>query len=299
MNLIEAFNIPLDYELSVLKNASYKHITYYTGSSFEVIQHLSDCVLICKTNLNFTKSDLQIIEVSDPQLLFYQLSAYFKKDYLDRENLIFRDDYKSYIHKDAFIAKNAIINPGCVIGKVKIEEDVIIHSNVVIYAESIIGRGTTIESNSVIGAEGVMWVWLNNSKVKLHQLGRVIIQENVFIGSNVTIVRGSANESTIIGAGTQIAHGTQIGHGCQVGENCHFGNNVSFAGSVSCVNNCFFGSGSVVSSQIRINMPIILGANSLITNEIDASGVYVGSPAHKVKEIEMFHHGVPTNGSRK
>jgi UDP-3-O-[3-hydroxymyristoyl] glucosamine N-acyltransferase len=300
MNLIEKYNIPLNYQLSVLKKASFQHITYYTGSNLESVKHLKNCVLICDKELNFDLSeDVQIIEVDEPQLFFYQLSDYYKKDYLDRKNLIFIEEYKSYIHRNAKISDNVIINPGCVIGNSTIEEDAVIHSNVVIYSESIIGKGSIIESNSVIGAEGVMWAWNKDEKVKLHQLGNVEIQENVFIGSNVTIVRGSANESTIIGSGTQIAHGSQIGHGCQIGKNCHFGNNVSFAGSVITADNCFFGSGSVASSQTQINQPIILGANSFIAHVIEESGVYLGSPAKKVKEIEQRHQGVPLNKNIK
>ncbi|MEY4571213.1 MAG: UDP-3-O-[3-hydroxymyristoyl] glucosamine N-acyltransferase [Bacteroidota bacterium] len=292
---IEKYEFPYDYTMSVLKNASSKHITYYTGDSVEPLKNLKDVILICDKNCSFNLPDVTCIPVENPQLLFYTLSERYKKDYLDRSNLYMHPNYHSYIHKDAQIHESAIIHPGCVIGKCTIRENVIIHSNVVIYAESIIGANSIIESNSVIGAEGVMWVWNDSEKVKLHQLGNVEIEDHVFIGANVTIVRGSANETTKIGAGTLIAHGTQIGHGCQIGKNCHFGNNVAFAGSVITSDNCFFGSGSVAGSHTKIHSPIILGANSYLSRETHESGVYLGSPAKKVSEIGETHHGVPSN----
>src|SRR5690554_5337756 len=74
------------------------------------------------------------------------------------------------------------------------------------------------------------------------------------IGSSVSIVRGSVNESTTIGAGTTIAHGTKIGHGTIIGENCHFANNVSTAGNSCIGDNSFLGSEeTLLTTQKQLN----------------------------------------------
>lgn len=279
--------------LSILKNAKSGCITFYTGNNPKDLEHLKDCDLICLPNQNFNLENVKIIENENPQLYFYKLSENYKKDYLERKKLKYDKKTRSYIHKKSEIDNSTIIHPGCVIGKVKIGKNCTIHPNVVIYSETEIGDNVTIESNTVIGAEGVMWVWNDGKKIKLHQLGGTYIGDNVFIGSNVTIVRGSANEITKVGKNTDIAHGTKIGHGCQIKENNHFANNVSLAGSVETFENCFFGSGSVVSPRIKIEDTIILGANSLLNDHVNESGVYVGSPAKVIKKISGSLHGVP------
>jgi UDP-3-O-[3-hydroxymyristoyl] glucosamine N-acyltransferase len=279
--------------LSVLKNSKENCITYYNGENIEHVSHLKNCTLICKPNLNFNLPSVNIVESNDPQLYFYKLSESYKKDYLGQNRLKYVDKYKSHIHEDAQIEDDVVIFPNCVIGSVKINSGCVIHPNTVIYSETIIGKNVTIESNSVIGAEGVMWVWDKGKRIKLHQLGNVVIEDNVFIGSNVTIVRGSANESTYIGNSCVIAHGSMIGHGSYLSEKCHLANNVSIGGSVYIANESFLGSGSVVSPGTKINKTIVLGSNSLAINIIDEEGVYVGSPSKKIKEINGKMNGVP------
>jgi UDP-3-O-[3-hydroxymyristoyl] glucosamine N-acyltransferase len=124
----------------------------------------------------------------------------------------------------------------------------------------------------------------------------VIIKDDVFIGSNITIVKGSfKNRSTYIGRGTMIAHGTMIGHGVKIGPNNHFANNVSVAGSVMTGKNCFFGSGSVIRPHIKIASDTIVGAGAVVVNNFDQETgiVLVGNPARVLKNIKKSYSGVP------
>ncbi|MBT5750336.1 MAG: hypothetical protein HOI39_04325, partial [Flavobacteriales bacterium] len=232
--------------LSVLSNAGESAITYYVGDNTEDVKHLVNCTLFCKPNFNPILNQVNLVKSENPQLEFYKLSIKYKKDYLEESKLVFINGY--YLHKDAVVGENVSIGKGCVIGKCTISDNVIIHPNVVVYAETEIKSDVLIQANSVIGAEGIMWVWNDEERVYLHQLGGVVIEKHCKIGSNVTIVRGSANENTIIGEGTCMAHGTLIGHGCVIGKNNHFANNVSLGGGVKICDNCFFGSGVVLSA---------------------------------------------------
>lgn len=277
--------------LSVLSNASDGAIVYYVGNNEEHVKHLANCTLICKPDFKPELNNVSVIPSENPQLEFYKLSEKYKKDYLEDSKLSFVDGY--YIHQEAEIGKNVKIGKGCVIGKCKIEDNVIIHPNVVIYAETKIESDVIIEANTVIGAEGVMWVWDNKDRVYLHQLGGVVIERYCKIGSNVTIVRGSANENTIIGEGTCMAHGTLIGHGCIIGKNNHFANNVSLGGAVKIHDNCFFGSGVVLSAGCIIKDIILVGSGGVLNGVVDRSGVYVGVPAKWKKEYTGKMSGVP------
>lgn len=279
--------------LSILKNAGENSITYYVGDKFEHISHLKNCTLICNQYFEGLENVEQII-VEDPQLYFYKLSADFKEDYLDNDNLIWTPGCKAYIHKDAKIGKNVNIGAGSIIGKCTIEDNVEIHSNVVIYAKTLIKSGTIIESNTTIGGTGVMWVWDQNKRVYLEQLGNVIIGENCRIGSQCEIVRGSANESTVIGEGTCMAHGTLIGHGSQVGKYVHMANGVKLGGSAVISDYNFIGSGAIVSAGVKLLAnDIILGSGAVATKDLTTIGVFVGAPAKFIKAPNGKLSGIP------
>lgn len=281
--------------LSVLSNACDGAITYYVGENEEDVKHLENCTLLCKQSFSPKLQNVHLIKSKNPQLEFYKLSEKYKKDYLEENKLEFINGY--YLHKDAVIGKNVTIGKGCVIGKCIIEDNVKINPNVVVYAETKIMSDVVIEANTVIGAEGVMWVWDNEERVYLHQLGGVIIEKHCKIGSNVTIVRGSANENTIIGEGTCMAHGTLVGHGCIIGKNNHFANNVSLGGGVKICDNCFFSSGVVLSAGCTIQEIILVGSGGVLNGNITKSGVYVGVPAKWKKEYQGKMSGVPFKSS--
>jgi UDP-3-O-[3-hydroxymyristoyl] glucosamine N-acyltransferase LpxD len=281
--------------LSILKNAGENSITYYVGDNVEHIKHLKNCTLICKEETNFNLSgDVEIIRVEDPQLEFYKISKLFKKDYLENDKLIYVDKHKSFIHQDCDIHSSVRIGPNCVIGNCKISEGVEIHANVTIYSETIIEKNVLIESNTVIGSAGVMWVWDKNERVILEQLGNVRIKSGTRIGSLIEIVRGSANETTTIGSNTCIAHGTLIGHGCKVGDFVHFANGVKLGGSVEIDDYNFIGSGAIISPGVKLlSKDIIIGSGATVVESITEEGVYVGTPAKRLKSSKGKLNGVP------
>lgn len=285
-------------KLSILKNVHDGCITYYVGDNYEHVEHLrylNDVELICHQGFNPNFSGVSITHVDNPQLEFYKLSTKFKEDYLDYDGLIYHEKYKSHIHINTVIGDGVRIGPGCVIGEVTIGNNVHIHPNTTIYSKSVIGDGVIIEGNSVIGSTGVMWVWDGDEKVYLEQLGNVIIEDNCRIGSLVVIVRGSANESTIIDEGTCIAHGTLIGHGSYVGKHCHFANGIKLGGSSYVSDYNFLGCGVTLSPGVKLlDNDIIVGAGATVTKTVTKSGVYVGVPAKKIKEVSRKMSGIPT-----
>jgi len=277
--------------LSILKNATPGSTTYYTGNNPEHCAHLKDCTLICNIDFCLDLPGVKTLNVQDPQLEFYKLSSNYKEEYLDFNCMKFIDG--SWIHIDAKISSTTTIMPGCTIGNVEIGPSCVIHPGCVIYSKTSIGSGTCIEANSVIGAAGMMGVWDGAERVFLEQLGTTSIGNDCRIGSNVTIVRGSANEESKLGNNVCMAHGTKTGHGCNIADYNHFANNVSLGGSVWTSTGSFFGCGSTISPRCIISAEIILGAGACLINDVHESGVYVGTPAKKIKEIGTSHSGVP------
>ena len=267
--------------LSILKNAGRGSITYYVGNNPSHISHLNDCKLICKQEFEGLDNVEQIV-VDDPQLHFYKLSHKAKN------NFIFSDDGYTF-GEDCEIHKSAVIGLGVTIGN-----NVSIGPNSVIYSNTEIGDNVQIGANCTIGAEGMMWVWDDDVKVFLKQLGGVKIGNDCIIGSNSSIVRGSANELTILEDGVNMAPGCCIGHGTFIGKQTHLANNVSTGGSSYISEYCFIGSSAVVSPGVVIgSTDVTLGSGGVMAKSIEESGVYVGIPAKLLKKTDGNLRGVP------
>jgi UDP-3-O-[3-hydroxymyristoyl] glucosamine N-acyltransferase len=267
--------------LSVLPKTGNGMITYYVGDNIKHVSHLSNCTLYCTKLFDGLNNVTQIV-VEDPQLEFYKLSHTIPNEYTFNKS-----NYKIGVECD--------IHPTVVIGDdVVIGNNVIIGPNTVIYSKTTIGDGTIVGSNCSVGTEGVMWVWDNGKKIFLRQLGGVKIEEDCFIGSNCVIVRGSANELTIIENSVNMSSGCSIGHGSFIGSQTHLANGVLTGGSSYISSYSFIGSGAIVSAGVRIECEdVVVGAGSVITKSITNSGVYVGLPARRLKSSEGKLTGIP------
>jgi len=267
-------------------------LCYYVGDDTSALSGIKESIIICKPSLNVkTDTDNTFIFTEHPQLAFYYVSSLFM------EKIAPTVHRKATINKNARVGKGVSIGAFCVIDECKIGNNVVIESGVRIQKGTIIGNNVHIQSNTVIGAMGVIWTYDNNNtnKVFCAQTGQVIIEDNVFIGSNITIVKGTfPNRPTIIGNGTMISHGTMIGHGTVIGVRTHFANNVAIAGSVSIGENCFFGSGSVVRPHIKIPRDTIIGAGAVVVKNFTQTGqVLTGNPARPMDKKTDKVSGVP------
>lgn len=266
--------------LSILKNAEEGCTTYYVGDNVEHIKHLSNCTLICKREFEGLDNVKQII-VDDPQLYFYKLSHEVENRYT------FNGNY--------FVTEGVDVHPTAVIGDgVILDSGVSVGPNTVIYSKTHVGENTRIDANCTIGTEGMMWVWNGDEKVFLKQLGGVVIGKNCVIGSNTAIVRGSANEQTIIEDGVNMAPGCNIGHGTFIGKNTHLANNIATGGSSYIESNNFIGCGVSLKPGVKIKShDVVIGTGGVVTKDIDESGVYVGCPTKKIKDVDGKLTGVP------
>lgn len=272
--------------LSILKNAGSGSVTYYVGDNSEHVSHLKDCQLICKQPF-YNLTNVHQIIVDDPQLEFYKLSHTIPNEYTFNKDVW--GNYNFTKGSGCDIHPTAVIGDGVVIG-----DNVTIGPNSVIYSKSIINDNVQIDANVTIGTEGMMWVWDNDKKVYLKQLGGVIIENDVRICSGVVIVRGSANENTIVSEGSNIAPGCTIGHGVYIGKHTHLANNITIGGSAYIDDYNFIGGGVTIRPSVQITSnDVVLGTGCVIISDISESGVYVGIPAKKVKESNGKLSGMP------
>jgi len=155
-----------------------------------------------------------------------------------------------------------------VIGKASV-----IHPHVVIKANTVIGKNCTLYAGCVIGSDGFGYAKDDNKWIAIPQTGRVILGDNVDIGSNSTIDRGTLDD-TIISSGVKIDNLVQIGHNCMIGENTIIAGCVGIAGSAKIGKNCAIGGAAMILGHLSITDNVTISPGSMITRSIKTSGTY-------------------------
>ncbi len=283
--------------LSVLSNADEGSLTYYTGVELGPVSHLRRCALLVGPEFHQKLPEewgVEVIQTHSAQEVFYRLSEEFKEDFLESERL--QPSKSAWVHPEAKLGAGVKLGPGSVIGNCVLEDGVTVGPQALVYSKSHIKEGTSIGASTVVGAPGMMWVWGGagkKEKIFLEQLGGVEIGSNCRIGSNITIVRGNANEVTKIGNDVCIAHGSMVGHGCRIDDLGHLANKVALGGSVVLGKACFLGSGATVSPGNVLTDGVVLGAGATLVKNAVEPGVYVGCPAVRKEATKRDMRGVP------
>lgn len=300
--IISALNeLKIDYSLynidgsEDLKFCSLKKIEkngfYYFEGDAGLAGNFSGSIFLAKVQLD--KQKIGTIVVDQPQVVFYKLMRYF---FHDPEGIETGMHETVVIDKAARIHESAYIGPFCVIGKAIIGPGARLHSHVAVFDKSEIGKGVIIEPHSTIGATGVAWVWdpETGQLVVQPQIGGVKIGDGCFLGSDVSIVRGSVNEITTIGQNCMIAHGSKIAHGCIIGNKVHLANNVSLAGTVTIGDRSFLGAASVICSGISLAPDTIVAAGAVVVENVDIPHqILMGVPAKGRPANKKKMRGIP------
>ena len=185
----------------------------------------------------------------------------------------------SIIGDNVKIGNNVLIGSNTIIGdNVTIGDNSVIGSNCTIICSEI-GNNVEIGNNCSIGQEGFGYVHDGKKFIAVPQIGAVIINNLVSIGSNVCIDRGSI-DNTKIGMGTKIDNLVHIAHNVEIGSNCLITAQVGFAGSSKIGDNVVFGGQAGISGHIKIGSNNRFAAKSGVTKNIpDNAGDFYGMPA--------------------
>ncbi|MGB7070732.1 MAG: UDP-3-O-(3-hydroxymyristoyl)glucosamine N-acyltransferase [Pyrinomonadaceae bacterium] len=186
------------------------------------------------------------------------------------------------------VGESAQIHAGASIGRnVSIGSRTIIHSNCAIYDGVTIGNNCVIHAGVVIGSDGFGYVKDGQGQnIKFPQIGTVVIEDDVEIGSNTCIDRGALGE-TRIGEGTKIDNLVQVGHNVDIGKRCVIAAQTGISGSVIIEDDCVIGGQVGFGDHVRVKSGAVIGSQAgVLPGKIVRPGVWWGTPIQPLDEYK-------------
>lgn len=282
--------------LTFLANPKYNPYIYTTKASIVI------------TNKDFKaeqKINCTLIRVENAYTAFAQLLEMYNKIKHDiygiskhasisESTTIGKDAYIGdfvFIGKNVKIGDKVKIYPQTFIGNnVKIGDNTIIFSGVKIYDDTVIGNNCTVHAGVVIGSDGFGFAPQNDKHYKkVAQIGNVVIEDYVEIGSNTCIDKATLG-STIIRKGVKLDNLIQIAHNVEIGENTVIAAQTGISGSTKIGKNCLIGGQVGIVGHIEIADGVMIEGQSGIQSSIKQKGLIVqGSPAFEIKKYRKSY----------
>ncbi|KOY52680.1 UDP-3-O-(3-hydroxymyristoyl)glucosamine N-acyltransferase [Polaribacter dokdonensis] len=271
--------------LTFLSNPKYNPYLYTTNASIAIV----DKTFVLEKEISTT-----LIKVDNAYKSFSKLLEFYnevKNNKQGREAPHFISDSAkigdneyigafSYIGENVVIGNNVKIYPNSYIGdNTTIGDDCVIFSGVKIYSETQIGNQCKIHSGCTIGSDGFGFAPNEKGEFKaIPQIGNVIIEDHVDIGSGSTIDRATLG-STIIRQGVKLDNQIQIAHNVEVGKNTVIAAQTGVAGSTKIGENCMIGGQVGIVGHLTIGNGVKIQAQSGITKNLKNNDVVQGTPA--------------------
>jgi len=238
------------------------------------------------------RRDKNVIIVKDPYAAFGKLLGLFYPEEHEAPEIM----NKAFIEAGACISEEATIYPGVYVGRetriergvvlypgvyvghgVVIDEDSILYSNVSVYKKCRIGKRVILHAGVVVGSDGFGFTGPGRENVKIPQVGIVQIDDDVEIGANTTIDRGTMDK-TWIQRGVKIDNLVQIAHNVVIGEYSVITSQVGISGSTKLGKGVIIGGQAGLVGHINIEDYVMIGAQSGVHDDVSARQVVSGSP---------------------
>ena len=278
------------YHLTYLKNSAYSKYLKTTKASVIIVQH--DLPVTIEKYITGVSENKILIVVDNAGLAFSKILNYIKQDEYSfnvcvEKNKISNSaiiDSTANIGKNVHIGKRTTIMSGVSIGdNTVVGDETIIYPNVVLYDNVNIGNFCKIDSGSVIGADGFGLVKNKNKNVSIPHIGKVIIGNDVYIGANCCIDRGTILD-TVIEDNVRLDNFVQIAHNVKIGQNCVIAGQVGIAGSTILEKNVTVAGQSGIIDHLLIGKNSVIAAKSLVCNNLNPNSFVSGNPAYNHKD---------------
>jgi UDP-3-O-[3-hydroxymyristoyl] glucosamine N-acyltransferase len=271
-------------QISFLANPKYTPQIKTTGAS----------ALILNEKEVIERDDIVVLRAKDPYLAFTRLLRNFFPDRVARPSVHSTAviDPTASVDANAEIMANAVIGPGCTIGpgviihpnvtlyeNVKIGEKSVLHSGVSVRENCEIGARCIVHNNSTVGSDGFGYAkdekkhWL-----KIPQMGRVVLEDDVEIGANTAIDCASVGETRIM-RGAKIDNLVQIGHSCTIEEDALICAQTGLAGSSEIGARAILAGQVGIAGHLRVGNDVVITAKSATSHDVEDGKVISGIPA--------------------
>ena len=271
--------------------SSKNDLTFYTNNKYSSVTSSEIIITTKKLSSNFDKKK-QLLLSSNIDIDIAKLSNLFYRK-KNKNEVLELNDY--VVGVNAYISNNSFINKGTVIGNnfsindySSIDHSCLIGNNVKIgknvsLSNVIIGDNVNIGDGTKIGQSGFGFAYDNNQIIDIFHIGRVIIQNDVRIGANCTVDRGSFND-TFIGEKTHIDNLVHIAHNVIIGNNCIIAGQCGFAGSAEIGNFVHIGGQTGVAGHIKISDHVKIAAKSGVIRNLGSGESVMGYPAISINK---------------
>lgn len=297
-NIFGNDNIEIE-NVAKIEEAKPGELTFLYLSAYEkYFASTKASAIIVKQNFNQTRDDITYIKVESPEKAFFEII----RKYFTTEFSLSGIDPTAFIHKDAIIGsnvaigKNVVISAGCVVGEntkifhnsvimdnTQIGSNCLLHPNVNIRENCKVGNNVIIHSGTVVGSDGFGYSTDEKGVYhKIPQIGNVIIEDDVELGSNVSIDRAAIG-STIIKRGCKIDNLVQIAHNVMLGEDTVISAQTGISGSTKIGKHCILAGQAGLVGHIELGDNVVITAQSGVSKSILKPGYYMGSPAMEIK----------------
>ncbi len=281
--------------LTFLGNSKYKKYLETTQATAILVPH------------DFQESGHNLIQVENPNLAFAKMIARFRplpphpepgiheSALVDRKAILGKDIYVgpyAVVEPQAVIENGAVIHAQAYIGQgSRIGARAILHPRVMVYHHCTVGKACIVHSGVVIGSDGYGFVRTGQGIDKIPQAGKVIIGDEVEIGANCTIDRGTLG-STEIGQGTKLDNLVQVGHNVKIGKYCFVVAQVGIAGSTTIGAGVTLAGQVGVAGHLNIGDKAIVAAGSGVTRDVPPGEVVFWYPAREQKQARREIAGI-------
>jgi UDP-3-O-[3-hydroxymyristoyl] glucosamine N-acyltransferase len=189
------------------------------------------------------------------------------------------------VEAGAELGDGVVLEAGSVVGRgVRLGKDSHLHPRVVVYDHCELGQRVILHSGVVIGADGFGMAPDQGKWLKIPQVGRVILGDDVEVGANTTIDRGAIDD-TVIEDGVKMDNLIQIGHNCHIGAHTVIAGCVGISGSTRVGRGCRIGGASGIAGHITIGDGVTIMGFSMVTKSVaDNETIGSGFPAQRQRE---------------
>jgi UDP-3-O-[3-hydroxymyristoyl] glucosamine N-acyltransferase len=251
-----------------------------TGEPAEIRDRLSTtkaAVVICDARMSAVDADgvdRTLILVKRPRLAFIRVvTAFFGPT---RTSGIHPS---AVIHPDAKLGSRIYVGPLAVIGKCVIGDDCTLHGHVQLYDGTRLGRNVTIHAGAVVGSDGFGYERADNGQVvKFPHLGSVVIEDDVEIGANACIARGSLGD-TVIRSGAKIGNLVQVAHNVVIGDGAFVIAHAMIGGSTVVGDRAWIAPGATLRDGISVGADAVVGMGAVVVADVPDRVTVAGVPA--------------------